>query len=187
MFNRRGWIVAALTGAFLTFPVALALAARSLPSPPRAIGLRASLAGHSTVSRQMHDVVRDDLLARHARLQRRVARLSGDRVPAQALSRAQSLTAAQLQVANRRLQGRARELDVPIDPVLHRIAQCESHGDPRAVGGGGQYRGAFQMSMSTWASLGGMGDPVDASLAEQYRRAATLLARSGPGQWPACA
>ncbi len=71
-------------------------------------------------------------------------------------------------------------------PVLQRIAQCESHGDPHAIGGGGLYRGAFQFSRSTWASVGGQGDPAAASLAEQYRRAAMLLERSGTSQWPVC-
>ena len=75
---------------------------------------------------------------------------------------------------------------VPIPPILHRIGACESHGDPKAIGGGGAYRGRYQFALSTWHSVGGAGDPIDASPAEQDRRAAILLARSGPSQWPVC-
>jgi hypothetical protein len=89
------------------------------------------------------------------------------------------------QAAERRARER-RQL-AALMPTLRRIAECESHGDPRAIGGGGLYRGAFQMSMSSWRGTGGKGDPVDAPLSEQYRRAAILLQRSGPSQWPVCA
>jgi hypothetical protein len=75
---------------------------------------------------------------------------------------------------------------VHIPPILKRIAECESHSNPRAIGGGGAYRGMFQFSQETWNSVGGRGDPAKASVAEQVRRAAVLLARSGPGQWPVC-
>jgi hypothetical protein len=71
-------------------------------------------------------------------------------------------------------------------PQLEAIAQCESGGDPTAIGGGGLYRGKYQFSVSTWQSVGGSGDPAAAPEAEQDRRAAILLARSGPGQWPVC-
>jgi len=73
-----------------------------------------------------------------------------------------------------------------IPPQLKQIAQCESHGDPRAIGGGGTYRGKYQFDMGTWASVGGQGDPASAPEAEQDRRAALLYARSGPSQWPVC-
>ena len=71
-------------------------------------------------------------------------------------------------------------------PQLQAIAQCESGGDPRAIGGGGAYRGKYQFSYSTWAGVGGTGDPAAAPEAEQDRRAAMLYARSGAGQWPVC-
>ena len=79
-----------------------------------------------------------------------------------------------------------RPASVRIPPVLRRIAECESHGNPRSIGGGGAYRGMFQFSQDTWNSVGGHGDPAQASVAEQVRRAGMLLARSGPGQWPVC-
>jgi hypothetical protein len=71
-------------------------------------------------------------------------------------------------------------------PQLEAIAQCESGGDPTAIGGGGLYRGKYQFSVGTWQSVGGTGDPAAAPEAEQDRRAAILLARDGAGQWPVC-
>jgi hypothetical protein len=71
-------------------------------------------------------------------------------------------------------------------PQLEAIAQCESGGDPTAIGGGGLYRGKYQFSVGTWQSVGGSGDPAAAPEAEQDKRAAMLLARSGTGQWPVC-
>ncbi len=70
--------------------------------------------------------------------------------------------------------------------VLERIAKCESKGNPRAIGGGGSYRGKYQFSFGTWEAVGGRGDPAAASEAEQDRRAALLLKRSGTSPWPVC-
>ena len=69
---------------------------------------------------------------------------------------------------------------------LDAIAACESGGDPKAVGGGGTYRGKYQFTYETWASVGGKGDPAAAPEPEQDRRAAELLERSGRSQWPVC-
>ena len=69
---------------------------------------------------------------------------------------------------------------------LQAIAQCESGGNPRAIGGGGAYRGKYQFDYGTWASVGGSGDPAAASEAEQDRRAAALYARAGAAPWPVC-
>ena len=66
------------------------------------------------------------------------------------------------------------------------LARCESGGNPGAVSSTGKYRGLYQFSLETWRSVGGSGDPAAASAAEQTRRAAILLARSGRGQWPEC-
>jgi Transglycosylase-like domain len=73
-----------------------------------------------------------------------------------------------------------------VSPQLQAIAQCESGGDPSAVGGGGQFRGKYQFTYATWAAVGGSGDPAGAPEAEQDRRAAQLYASSGAGQWPVC-
>jgi len=62
------------------------------------------------------------------------------------------------------------------------LAACESGGNPRAVNPAGYY-GLYQFSLSTWASVGGSGNPIDASPSEQLSRAQTLYARSGAGQW----
>ncbi|MEX0993350.1 MAG: transglycosylase family protein [Solirubrobacterales bacterium] len=69
---------------------------------------------------------------------------------------------------------------------LERIAICESHGNPRAIGGGGTFRGKYQFMRSTWASVGGTGDPAQAPEREQDYRAALLLRRSGSSPWPVC-
>ena len=62
------------------------------------------------------------------------------------------------------------------------LAQCESGGNPRAVNPAGYY-GLYQFSLSTWASVGGSGNPIDASPAEQLKRAQILYARGGASQW----
>ena len=65
---------------------------------------------------------------------------------------------------------------------LASIASCESHGNPRAVGGGGTYRGMYQFSFSTWAVVGGSGDPAAALAprADLARLAAAEPARRRP-------
>ena len=70
--------------------------------------------------------------------------------------------------------------------VLRRIAKCESGGNPRAIGGGGRYRGKYQFTIATWRAYGGKGDPIDASEAEQDRIALRLYRDRGTAPWPAC-
>lgn len=70
--------------------------------------------------------------------------------------------------------------------TLEAIAACESGGNPSAVSAGGTYRGKYQFSYSTWAAVGGSGDPASASVAEQDYRAALLYSRSGSSSWPIC-
>jgi hypothetical protein len=62
------------------------------------------------------------------------------------------------------------------------LAKCESGGNPKAVNPAGYY-GLYQFSLSTWKSVGGSGNPINASPAEQIMRAQTLYARGGAGQW----
>jgi hypothetical protein len=71
-------------------------------------------------------------------------------------------------------------------PALQAIAACESGGNPAAIGGGGQFRGKYQFDYGTWQSVGGSGDPAAAPEAEQDKRAAILMARSGTTPWPVC-
>lgn len=70
--------------------------------------------------------------------------------------------------------------------VWDRLAQCESGGN-WAINTGNGYYGGLQFTLSTWQSVGGSGYPHQASREEQIARAEILLARSGWGQWPACA
>ncbi len=90
--------------------------------------------------------------------------------------------------ARKRAAGKAKSFGGggSASPALQAIAACESGGNPSAIGGGGAYRGKYQFSYSTWAAVGGSGDPAAASEAEQDARAAKLYASSGAGQWPVC-
>ena len=72
------------------------------------------------------------------------------------------------------------------DGVWAALARCESGGNPATNTGNGYY-GLYQFSASTWRAMGGTGLPSEASAAEQTQRAQALQARSGWGQWPACA
>ena len=80
----------------------------------------------------------------------------------------------------------AQPVTIPAD-VWGALARCESGGNPRAVGGGGRYFGAFQFSLGSWRSVGMSGNPVDYDYATQAAAAQRLQARSGWGQWPHCA
>ncbi len=94
----------------------------------------------------------------------------------------------QLRKQEKRLRDQ-RKLDARVYPVsahLRAIARCESGGNPRAISAGGTYRGKYQFSFQTWRSVGGVGDPAQASEYEQDRRADILYKRDGPGQWPVC-
>ena len=66
-----------------------------------------------------------------------------------------------------------------------KVAQCESSGNPRAVNPAGYY-GLFQFDLRTWRSVGGHGNPINASAAEQYMRAKKLYAQRGASPWPVC-
>lgn len=70
--------------------------------------------------------------------------------------------------------------------TLDAIGSCESGGDPTAVSSDGSYRGKYQFSFETWASVGGSGDPAAASEHEQDYRAALLYSQSGSSPWPVC-
>ncbi len=69
--------------------------------------------------------------------------------------------------------------------ALNSIASCESGGDPTAVNAAGYY-GKYQFDIGTWASVGGSGNPAEASEAEQDYRAGLLYARAGSSPWPVC-
>lgn len=70
------------------------------------------------------------------------------------------------------------------------VAMCESSGNPRSVGpvtAAGGHFGLFQFDLPTWRSVGGTGNPVNASAAEQTARAQTLHAQRGMQPWLASA
>ena len=66
------------------------------------------------------------------------------------------------------------------------LRQCESSGNYRAVSPSGLYRGAYQFDLGTWAAVGGSGDPINASPAEQDHRAQVLWSQRGASPWPVC-
>jgi hypothetical protein len=145
---------------------------------------------------------------RHRRLVKRFLRLSArvNRLNARRHHRKPKFveTTAHLGWSNQRLRRKVRRLHSRIRTlqalladrragltpavraILERIAACESRGNPRAIGGGGAFRGKYQFTFSTWASVGGRGDPVSAAPREQDRRAALLLRRNGTSPWPVC-
>ena len=117
-------------------------------------------------------------------------RRTGDDLIQSALA-AHPLDSAKAKAHSRRAKRRARarsaaKARAAVSPQLQAIAACESGGDPRAVSANGTYRGKYQFSTATWQAVGGSGDPAAAPEAEQDRRAAILMSRSGPGQWPVC-
>jgi Transglycosylase-like domain len=168
-------------------PAGLSVAAGSDPAdPPAPTALHAPLSGHASAAGMMHDAGRARLEREHLALARRYDALTGRRTATRAGARAHTLTPPRLRAANAALRAEVRQLDVPIPPVLHRIAECESHHDPHAIGGGGSFRGLLQFTRGTWAGVGGHGDPAAAPTEEQLRRGAILLRRSGSSPWPVC-
>ena len=119
--------------------------------------------------------------------------------PVARFQRVVATVAAQIRVAERERERRAREAaarkrremfaELPGGvsmETLDAIAACESGGDPTAVSSDGTYRGLYQFDFGTWESVGGEGDPAAASPAEQSYRAALLYSRSGSSPWPVC-
>ena len=70
----------------------------------------------------------------------------------------------------------------------HRTSECESGGDPDAIGGGGRYRGAFQFMKATWRTSPKSpgGDPIDYTYRTQAVVAVLLKKRDGRDHWPVC-
>ncbi len=159
MLTKRTYLVPALAAA-ITFPAA-ALAADS--AQPR-IGV--SEAKPISISRIAPSVARFHRTIRVVRTQIRAERR------------------AELRRQRRELYA---SLPGGVDRgTLEAIAACESGGDPTIVSSDGSYRGKYQFSFETWASVGGSGDPAAAPEAEQDYRAALLYAQSGSSPWPVC-
>jgi hypothetical protein len=177
-----------------------ALAADPAPSSDTA-PLTAPLAGPAAAA-TIRDAIMQRLVDRHVRMKRRHVRLLGERLSRKERrvlrAHLRNLTPVHLRARTRALRHDIRALrkrlagryggapNVPIPRALAAIAQCESHGNPRAISASGTYRGKYQFSFATWRAVGGTGDPARASETEQDRRAAILYRRDGPGQWPVC-
>lgn len=69
-----------------------------------------------------------------------------------------------------------------------KTAQCESGGNPKAIGYNGLYRGAFQFMLSTWRTSPKSpgGDPIRYTYKTQAYVAVRLKMRDGAGHWPNC-
>ncbi len=155
--------------------------------------LSAAITGQNDVASQMRRHAHRELVSDTVRLARRQAKLEGEQLRKGYRKAIARWSNERLVRKQRSLRREIRELratggapDVAIPAHLKAIAQCESGGNPRAIGGGGMYRGAYQFSYATWQAVGGEGDPAAASMEEQTRRAAILYARAGAGQWPVC-
>jgi hypothetical protein len=162
----------------------LAPAAAIAAAKPAAPALHPPLAGHHTVAAQMQAAhvqdVRADLIARATRVARKLD------IPAAAerrRSRGRSPAALRRRIDD--LEQRLKAERQPASPVLEAIAQCESGGNPATDTGNGFY-GKYQFTLQTWQSVGGSGNPAQASEAEQDQRAAALYGQAGPSPWPIC-
>ena len=190
----------------ITAPSSAYAADPPAPAPNTAVAALAAPGVPATVPGDPHAGVLRLLADRHVWMKRRHVRLLGDKLtrPERSELRTSLLrqTPKRVRAKTRALSRQIRELrrrvtsryggapDVSIPPALRRalnaIAQCESNGNPRAVSASGMYRGKYQFSFATWRTVGGTGDPAQASEIEQDRRAAMLYKRDGPGQWPVC-
>jgi Transglycosylase-like domain len=161
---------------------AAALADRSRANVVRdgALVLRGQHAHHALVNRNV-ELARKLASARD----RKVAHDLADRVGAFSRPRLRAEN-AQLAHQVRKLAGSTAGGGSTASPQLEAIAACESGGDPHSIGGGGAFRGKYQFTYGTWASVGGSGDPASAPEAEQDKRAQMLLEKSGSSPWPVC-
>lgn len=100
----------------------------------------------------------------------------------QAAQQPQQVTQQPQQAAQKPVTQAAPAGNSSMDAHLRVIAQRESGGNPNAVNPSGYY-GLFQFSPSTWASVGGTGNPANASVEEQWKRARILYQTAGASQW----
>jgi hypothetical protein len=155
----------------------------TVPGDPHAGVLRLLADRHVWMKRRHVDLLGEKLTrAERSELRQSLLRLTPKRVRAKTQALGRQIRSLRRRVANR--YGGAP--DVPIPAALAAIAQCESGGNPRAISANGMYRGKYQFSFATWRTVGGKGDPAQASETEQDRRAAMLYKREGPAPWPVC-
>lgn len=74
------------------------------------------------------------------------------------------------------------------DDWVLRVVRCETGGtfNPRIVSRSGKYRGLAQFDIRTWRSVGGDGDPAQATVGEQIDRMWRLYQARGWHPWPHC-
>jgi transglycosylase-like protein len=207
VLTRRTAVAAAGT-ALATVPAAVAAARDDgAAQTPRADGGRppASALAHRSIANVLRDGGRQQrgerahrtLVSRNVRLAHKLARARDHELPDGRTERVRAYTRPRLRAENRELSAKLHRIAPAssstgsaggggASPRLQAIAACESGGDPRSIGGGGAFRGKYQFTYGTWASVGGSGDPAAASEAEQDKRAQMLLHQSGSSPWPVC-
>jgi hypothetical protein len=81
-----------------------------------------------------------------------------------------------------------RQVVEPYQAFLAKLRACEAGGQPAPyqTNTGNGFYGAYQFALSSWAAVGGHGNPAAASPLEQDYRAVRLLKLQGPGAWPVC-
>jgi hypothetical protein len=176
--------------------VAAVAAAPAGAATPIAIDLLAPGQGLAPLVR----IAKTPLIAKDLRLARQVARVEGERLRPGYTRAVHSWSLTKLTRHHRHLhrelrsarraraaarRAAARAASSTASPALEAIAACESGGNPQTDTGNGFY-GKYQFTLATWQAVGGSGNPAQAPEDEQDRRAATLLAQAGPGQWPVC-
>jgi hypothetical protein len=173
---------------------AVALAASTSVAP---LAPAATITPDNAIAAKLQRDARQQLIGQTVSLARTLAKLQGHHLrhgyrhaisswSDERLLRKQSSLRRQIAAARRAQRAKAASAPVAIPAILQRIAMCESGGNPRAIGGGGAYRGKYQFDYGTWASVGGHGDPAAAPESEQDRRAMMLYQRSGTAPWPVC-
>ena len=202
MLTRRT-AVAAAGAALATVPAAVAAASDNAEPVPQTDGGRpaASALAHRSLANVMRDGARlqrgqrahRTLVTRNVRLAHKLARAREHKLPHGRTERVRDYTRPRLRAENRelsaklhRIGGATSSTGGSASPQLQGIAACESGGDPHSIGGGGAFRGKYQFTYGTWASVGGSGDPAAAPEAEQDKRAQMLLDKSGSSPWPVC-
>ncbi len=132
--------------------------------------------------------------ARYLAAQRAAAQLRAQQAAAEAAAQqaaaaqaaAAQAAAAQAAAAAAAKSQSSKGSGTPAGGVWYQLRMCES-GDTYTEDSGNGYYGAYQFALATWYGLGFSGLPSDASPAVQDEAAQMLQARSGWGQWPACA
>jgi len=180
------------TGLLAAVAIPAVAIAASVPPSLDDMSENAAFSADNVIQNKLERVSHRVLVDETVSLARTVAELDGHKLRKGYRAAISTWSEKTLLAKQRKLQAKIDELQyggapaVAIPGALAGIAQCESGGNPRAIGGGGAYRGKYQFDYQTWASVGGKGDPAAAPEGEQDRRAAMLYARSGAIPWPVC-